>query len=296
MASVNVPDKSLPQCKKCGDSHDKPINNRCERVKQKEEKRDTSRENSARKTPKSKITNEISQGDKVLDLVINTLSTFTDKLSAMEEKISGLSSHMDNVPTATPARKSHSREKSKRAQTLDSTEGQDLADFVNVQDGMTTTTDTGNTSLFSQTFLDIVVTFKATPTPARAKKAKPDFDLGVQPLGSSVQKTLDYQGATQFSKLPCVTSTVSHPTMTATTSRDVGDMTTGAGLQGDMHRETVRDLNHNLPVHMDQFGNVVQVQAVLNPTLAAQEVTQQTSELLFTQQHQEIPQTASMDL
>ena len=125
--------------------------------------------------------------------------------------------------------------------------------------------------------------FKATPTPARAKKAKPDFDLGVQLLGSTVQKTLDYQGVTQFSKLPRVTSTVSRPTMTATTSRDVGDMTTGAGL-------------HNLPVHMDQFGNVVQVQAVLNPTLAVQEVTQQTSESLFTQQHQEIPQTASMDL
>ena len=98
MASVNTADKSLPQCKKCGDSHDKPINNKCERVKHKEEKRDTSRETSTRKTPKSKVTNEISQEDRVLDLVMNTMSTFTDKLSAMEAKISGLSSRMDNVP------------------------------------------------------------------------------------------------------------------------------------------------------------------------------------------------------
>ena len=177
MASVSVSDKSLPQCKKCDDSHDKPINNKCDRVKQKEEKRDTSLENSARKTPKSKVTNEISQGDRVLDLVMNTMSTFTDKLSAME--ISGLSTHMDNVPTTTPARKSRSCEKSKRAQTLDSTDEWDLADLVNVKDGTITTTDTGGTSLFSQTFPDTVVTFKATPTPARAKKAKPDFDLGV---------------------------------------------------------------------------------------------------------------------
>ena len=294
MASVSVSDKSLLQCKKCGDSHDKPINNKCDRVKQKEEKRDTSRENSARKTPKS--TNEISQGDRVLDLVMNTMSSFTDKLSAMEEKISSLSSRMDNMPTATPARKSRSREKSKRAQILDSTDERDLADLVNVKDGTITTTDTGSTSLFSQTFPDTVVTFKATPTPARAKKAKPDFDLGVQPLGSTVQKTLDYQWATQFSKLPRVTSTLSRPTTTATTTWDVGDMTTGAGLQVDINNKTVRDLNHNLPVHMDQFGNIVQVQAVVNPTSGAQDMIQHTAEPLFTQQQQEVPQTASMDL
>ena len=152
MASVNTSDKSLPQCKKCGDSHDKPINNKCERVKQKEEKRDTSHENSSRKTPKSKVTNEISQGNIVLDLVMNTMSTFTDKLSAMEAKISGLSSRIDNVPTATPARKSCSREKSKRVETLDNINERDLADLVNVKGGITTTADTGGTSLFSHNF------------------------------------------------------------------------------------------------------------------------------------------------
>ena len=111
-----------------------------------------------------------------------------------------------------------------------------------------------------------------------------------------MQKTLDYQGATQFSKLPRVTSTLSRPTTTATTTWDVGDMTTGAGLQVDINNKTVRDLNHNLPVHMDQFGNVVQVQAVVNPTSGAQDMIQHTTEPLFTQQQQKVPQTASMDL
>ena len=73
-------------------------------------------------------------------------------------------------------------------------------------------------------------------------------------------------------------------------------MTMGAGLQVDMNDKTVRDSNHNLPVHTDQFGNVVQVQALVNPNSGAQGVIQHSSEPLFTQQQQEIPQTASMDL
>ena len=35
---------------------------------------------------------------------------------------------------------------------------------------------------YSQVFPDTAVTFKAIPTPVRAKKQKPDTDLGVAPL------------------------------------------------------------------------------------------------------------------
>ena len=37
-------EKSLLSCKKIGDSHEKPINSKCDRAKLKEEKRDTSHE------------------------------------------------------------------------------------------------------------------------------------------------------------------------------------------------------------------------------------------------------------
>ena len=47
----------------------------------------------------------------MLDLVINTMSSFTETLSAMEAKISGLTSRTDSGTAATPTRKSRSREK-----------------------------------------------------------------------------------------------------------------------------------------------------------------------------------------
>ena len=114
MASVTNTEKTLLLCKKCGDCHEKRINNKCEKLKTvKDEKRDSSRENSTKKTPCGKITNKTTQGDKVLDLMLNTISTFTDKLSAMEAQISGLSSRMDSSKAVTPARKTRSRKKSK---------------------------------------------------------------------------------------------------------------------------------------------------------------------------------------
>ena len=69
MVSVTNADKTLRLCKKCGECHEKPINNKCEWSKTfKDEKRDTSRDSSAKKTPRGKSSSEVSQGDKVLDL------------------------------------------------------------------------------------------------------------------------------------------------------------------------------------------------------------------------------------
>ena len=63
MASVSTVEKALPHCKKCGELHDKPINNKCERLKNiKDEKRDISRDNTTKKTPKNKSFKKISQG------------------------------------------------------------------------------------------------------------------------------------------------------------------------------------------------------------------------------------------
>ena len=161
-----------------------------------------SREGSTKKTPCGKNTNEISQGDKVLDLVLNTMSTFTDKLSAMEAQISGLLSRMDSSTGVTPACKSHSREKSKCSELVDTSDDHSSLFAMSVP-----TCSSENIPTFTQTFPDTVVTFK--PTPARAKKPKPDIDLGVTPLDTSVQKTLDYKFGSAASHLPKPSATVS---------------------------------------------------------------------------------------
>ena len=119
MASVTTSEKALPHCKKYNELHDKPVNNKCERFKAtKDEKRDVSRESATKKTPKNKVSTDNAQGDKMLDLVLNTMSSFTEKLKAMEVQILGLTSRMNSESVVTPVRKSRSREKSKRLDTL----------------------------------------------------------------------------------------------------------------------------------------------------------------------------------
>ena len=114
-------DKSMCLCKKCGETHEKPIDNKCEKTKTlKDEKRDSSKE-STKKTPQSKA-HESSPNDKVLDFAMSTMRSFTEKLSAKEEKISGLSYRMDVTPTAlqtASTRKSRSRDKGRRIETSD---------------------------------------------------------------------------------------------------------------------------------------------------------------------------------
>ena len=89
------------------------------------------------------------------------------------------------------------------------------------------------TSLFTQTFPDTVVTFKTNPIPVRAKKAKPDLDLGVKPLENTVQKSLilDYKIPSESAKLPRVTSTVTRPT----TSSMMMWETAGQSVDGVQH-------------------------------------------------------------
>ena len=126
MASVSTAEKLLLHCKKCNELHDKPVNNKCECFKNiKDEKRDVSRESTS-KMPKSKVTTESAQGDKVLDLVINTMSSFTDKLTAMEAQISGLTSRTNSEAGTTPATKSRSHEKTKRLDTSETSEERKL--------------------------------------------------------------------------------------------------------------------------------------------------------------------------
>ena len=170
MASVTTAEKTLPHCKKCNELHDKPINNKCECFKNiKDEKRDVSRESTTKKTPKNKATTEIAQGDKVFDLVLNTMSSFTDKLTAMEAQILGLTSRMNLDAGVTPVRKSRSCEKTKRLDTSETSEEQRLLDRNVLGTKDYSYIHSEQTFLFTQTFLDTVVTFKTNPTPARQK-------------------------------------------------------------------------------------------------------------------------------
>ena len=109
MASTSGQDKTPLQCKKCGDAHSKPINAKCEKVKEtKDEKKDGSKEHmSAKKTPRTKSCE--GSNDKVLDLVMSTMSTFTAKLNAMEARLTGLSSHVEDTPLQSKKRKSGAR-------------------------------------------------------------------------------------------------------------------------------------------------------------------------------------------
>ena len=78
-------------CKKCGTEHEKPTGNKCERFKmEKEEKKDNTKEQSVKKTPKSKPSTSGSSQDKMMELMLASMSSVTEKLAAMEERITGL--------------------------------------------------------------------------------------------------------------------------------------------------------------------------------------------------------------
>ena len=70
------------------------------------ENRDSSREIlSAKKTPKGKA---VDTSGKMLDLVMNTMSNVTEKLVAMDERITGLASKIELMPAKPTVRKSRS--------------------------------------------------------------------------------------------------------------------------------------------------------------------------------------------
>ena len=86
MATANISDKTLFACKKCGGEHDKPVGSKCDRQKVgKDEKRDSSKESSVKKTPRGKSTPEVSSQEKMLEVVMTMMSSFSEKLEVMEQ-------------------------------------------------------------------------------------------------------------------------------------------------------------------------------------------------------------------
>ena len=194
MATNMFADKNILMCKKCGVEHECSVGSKCERGKSmKDEKRDTSKETTVRKTPRGKGTDMSSQ-EKMLEAVISTMTNFTEKLNSMEERLSGLSSRLDTPATSqkTVSRKSRSQEKVKRIEISDDYEK------TSATTGLTTVSEDG--TIYSQTFPAVAI----KPTPARPKKLKADPELGVAPLLKTEQVNLP-----GIKSLPRVTSTVS---------------------------------------------------------------------------------------
>ena len=85
--------KALLSCKKCGTDHEKPIGNKCGRLKldkmEREEKRDLSKEGSVKITSKGKTTVSMTNQDKMMEAMLASMTSFTEKLSAMEERNQG---------------------------------------------------------------------------------------------------------------------------------------------------------------------------------------------------------------
>ena len=175
-ASDTLPKPTLVFCKKCNDDHKKPVGNKWEKDRNvsKEEKRDSSHEiTTVKKIPKGKT---LDSQDKMLYVMMNTINSVTEKLAAMGEHISGLTSRMGTPPVKMTTRKSRSRKQTKRRGVSESDEalfGSPLTNHALIQDRWT---------WYSQVFSDTVVALKPTPTPVRAKKQKLTIELGCTPL------------------------------------------------------------------------------------------------------------------
>ena len=76
---------------------ERPVGAKCERNKPttKDEKKDPVKD--VKKTPKTKSVNETSSQDKMLDVVLATMSSFMDKLTSMESRLTGLTSRLDKT-------------------------------------------------------------------------------------------------------------------------------------------------------------------------------------------------------
>ena len=79
MATNMSTDKNVLMCKKCGLEHERPVGSKCERGKSiKDEKRDTSKETTVRKTPRGKGTDMSSQ-EKILETVHREIELYGGK-------------------------------------------------------------------------------------------------------------------------------------------------------------------------------------------------------------------------
>ena len=248
-ATANVANISF--CKKCALYHERPVGTKCERSKTiaRDEKKDPVKD--VKKTPKNKLGNETSSQDKMLDAVLATMSSFTDKLTSIESCLMGLASRLDE-PSGQKAtgRKSCAREHSKKREPPD----EDDTPLFSSPSGGIVKSDAGDAYL--KTFPDTAVLLKTAATPARPKKQRPDFDLGVAPLPQESSK------ATPVSSLPIVRQAVAtfarpdnlvSPPNWECTQTIVGQ-TEGETLS---EKQIVRDFNHNVYRHVDQFGNPV---------------------------------------
>ena len=159
------------------------------------------------KRKKSRKSTDISSQDKMLEVVMSTMSNFTEKLNSMEERLTGLTSRLETPATSqkTVSRKSCLREKVKRIEILDDEEK------TPVITGLATVSE--DKIVYAKTFPDVAVAIK--PTPARPKKLKADPELGVAPLLKTDQVSMP-----GIKSLPRVTSTVSRPQSTASVSWD----------------------------------------------------------------------------
>ena len=161
-------------CKKCNLEHEKPVGAKCEKAKAaRDDKRDSSRDCSAvRKTPKNKSSGDMN--DKMMDMVMTTMASVSEKLAAMDECITGLASCIEPTPEKS-TRKSHSREQTKR---------RDLGDHDEALFGSPTNVNViqEGRAAYAQTFPDTAVALKPTQTPAHAKKMKPEGTLGCTSL------------------------------------------------------------------------------------------------------------------
>ena len=241
-------DMDILACKKCGTEHEKPVENRCERLKgDKDEKKDNTKEQTVKKTPKSKAASAGPSQDKMMELMLSSMSSFSEKLAAMEERISSLAEKPQESVQESHSRKSRSREKSKTREPSE---------------------DRQDTVTYSKVFPDTAVVLKHVATPARNKKLKNDLDLGVAPLSRELIPPTPISRVGS-SSLPRVTSTITRP-VPATTVHHQWEQTPG-NLQHKtdfklLDKQPQCDFNQNILTHMDQYGNPVQVQAVVDPS------------------------------
>ena len=99
------------------------------------------------------------------EVMMMTILSFTDKLLAMENRISGIAFRFDDPATSqkTTVRKSHSHSKRRQAKTM------------------------RECCSFQRPFSDTAVMIKAMDTPARLKKQKKGNDLVWHPILMIIQ-------------------------------------------------------------------------------------------------------------
>ena len=116
--------------------------------------------------PKGKAASAGPSQDKMMELMLSSMSSFSEKLAAMEERISSLADKpQESVQESHPC-KSCSREKSKKREPSE--------DRLDTVASNLVQTDTGVT--YAKVFPDTAVVLKHAATPARNKKMKNDLD------------------------------------------------------------------------------------------------------------------------